>query len=516
MSERANEVLRKLMEHRAGVLSYSVRNMEKKIVPAVSSSYDSGYDSNRSTMMSPIHTSVTGTSVASSRPKFDGAHFFAGHADAIVPKKQLSPEAAALEIASLEIKLKAAADSLVTASKQQAELTRELSMVQLENQEAETMMSLELQTAEETILAMERELPRLEGLDAEVQELLQEKEEWEAERSRLEERGRQVESLQARIADLETRSSEAAGTEKLLAEVRGESQQQLEQQLEQKDREMQELLEKWEAEKEEWKQERSDLEDSRRDGFQELREEMERMRSNDEAALQQVDQELNEGMAALQQMIREHGIVLFSRESTLKALLEAVGSHLETVHSKLEGYKHAEADWSAAKRVLEEDVRAGLDKREALARELESVRRERDLAKRETRSLKVGVLVLDYYNFTDTSLNRRLRHLVRRPSSSRDLLCPTSLPARVPMSTKSWRLSYPSGLYSLHQKPGQPNSVSIILVHIVQIHLYLPNPVYRPCPISMFALSKPSTVVVAVGMPFPAHPVHPSRPQVLA
>lgn len=383
VSERANEVHRRLMEHRAGVLSYSVRNMEKKIAPAASS-YDSGYDSNRSTMISP-NTSVTGASIGSSKPRFDGAHFFAGHADAIVPKKQLSPEAAALEISSLEAKLRAATESLSAASKQQAELTRELSLVRLEKQEAETMMSLELQTAEETILALEKELPRLEGLDAEVQELLQEKEEWEQERSRLEERNRQVESLQARIAVLETRNGEAAGAERLLAEIREESQRQLEQ----KDSEMQELRRQWQMEKAEWERERSEWQRNRGDDLQNLREEMEKMRGEDEAALQEVNQELDEGLAVLQQLIRQHGIVLFARESSLKGLLQAVASHLETVHSKLEGYKHAEADWSATKRMLEEDVRAGLDKREALARELEDARRERDLAKRETKTLQV-------------------------------------------------------------------------------------------------------------------------------
>src|SRR5262249_17165047 len=156
-------------------LSLSVRNMEKKMTPVMASSYDSGYDSSRSTMISPASTTVTGTSAGSSKPRFEGAHFFAGHSDTIVPKKKLSPEAAALEIATLETKLKTVTEALSAASKQQAELTRELSLVRLEKQEIETIAALDLQTAEETILALEKDLPRLEGLDAEVQGLLQEK-----------------------------------------------------------------------------------------------------------------------------------------------------------------------------------------------------------------------------------------------------------------------------------------------------------------------------------------------------
>ncbi|KXN89440.1 hypothetical protein AN958_05602 [Leucoagaricus sp. SymC.cos] len=377
ISERANEVHRRLMEHRAGVLSFSVRNMEKLSGPTVPSSYDSGYDSNRSTIISPTSTSVTGTSTGSPKPKFDGAHFFAGHSDAVVPKKKLSPEAAAIEIAALETKLKAATDSLTTASKQQADLTRELSLVKLEKQEVETMAALDLQAAEETILALEEDLPRLEGLDAEVQGLLQEKEEWEKERSKLEGRSSQVELLQARIAVLETRSGEAAGAERLLAEVREESQQHLEQ----KDREIKKMKRQWEVEREEWEQ-------SREADLQKLREEMERSRGQEEDALQRVNQELDDGLGALEQMIREHGIVLFSRESSLKGLLEAVSLHLQTVHSKINGYQHVEADWTAAKRKLEEDVRVGLDKRESLARQLEEARKERDIAKTEARNFQ--------------------------------------------------------------------------------------------------------------------------------
>ena len=154
VSNRANEVHKKLMEHRAGVLSFSVRSMEKKLSPQLAD--DSGYydSSNQSTLIDPASPSSIS---ASSKSRFDGAHLFAGHADTIVPKRKLSAEAAAAEIASLEEKLKAVEYSLSAAGKKQAEMARELSMVRLEKQEVETMMGLDLQAAEETIAALDKE-----------------------------------------------------------------------------------------------------------------------------------------------------------------------------------------------------------------------------------------------------------------------------------------------------------------------------------------------------------------------
>ena len=378
------------MEHRAAVLSFSVRDMEKKMSPSATS-YDSGYDSNRSTILTPARTSITGTSLDSSEPKFEGAHFFAGHSDAIIPKKRLSPEAAATEIANLETKLKAATESLAAAGKQRLELTRELSLARLEKQEVETMRDFDLQAAQETILALEEELPRLESLDLERQSLLLEKEEWERERSRLEEQSEQVEILRSRIAELET--SGDVGTEKLLVEVRQECQRQLEG----KECEINELRRQWEMEQEEWERERAEWEDDRENDVQRLQE-IEKVRGQDKDILNRVSQELDDGLMVLQQMIREHEIVLVSRESSLKGLSEALGLHLKAVHSKIEEYKRAEVDWSATRRKLEDDVRAESIKQEALARELEDTKRDRDFAKTEARSLQVIVMNFQAYH----------------------------------------------------------------------------------------------------------------------
>jgi hypothetical protein len=70
----------------------------------------------------------------------------------------------------LEEKLNAVKDSLTAAGKKhwQAEMARELSMVLLEKQEVETMMGMDLQAAEETIAALDKEIPRF---DSEVRQL---------------------------------------------------------------------------------------------------------------------------------------------------------------------------------------------------------------------------------------------------------------------------------------------------------------------------------------------------------
>ena len=442
ISNRVNDVYKKLMEHRAGVLSFSVRSMEKKMAPPPHLADDSGYDSSsRSTHTSPTSSSFTGGIPSKSR--FDGAHLFAGHADAIVPKVKLSAEAAATEIASLEEKLKAAKDSLTAAGKKQAEMARELSMMRLEKQEVETIMGMDLQAAEETIVALEKEIPRLEELDSEVRQLREEKGTWEWERTELEERGREAEALQVRLADMEAKTGEVAGgAEKTLAEIRKSSQHQLEE----KESQIEMLKQQWEADRIAWEQEKADLEDEKMEDLARLQDEMDRLREEDEGVLQQAGEELNAGLETLQSLINKYGIVLFSRDPSLQGLLNAIGMHIQTVHTKLETYARAESEWDVLRRRLEEDVRSGLDKRETLSRELEDTRRERDAVRPEALIMKVFILfyfllvmqtyVLDKtkkkervsftYSFNDNNSHLR-RHQRQHRRSSYSFHPPTSL-----------------------------------------------------------------------------------------
>jgi hypothetical protein len=180
ISDKANEVYRRLMEHRAGVLSYSVTNLEKM----AATSEDSGYEtSNRSTLLGSL--SPLSSPSISSKSRFDGAHLFAGHADAIVPRPKLSADAAMVELAKLEEKLKKAKDQLAVANKKQIDMARELSIMKLEKEEVRTTLGMDLQAAEETIAALEKEIPRLEEVNMEAQRLRQEKGAWEMEKARL-------------------------------------------------------------------------------------------------------------------------------------------------------------------------------------------------------------------------------------------------------------------------------------------------------------------------------------------
>ncbi|KAF8165610.1 Up-regulated during septation-domain-containing protein [Crassisporium funariophilum] len=335
LSDRVNDVHKRLMEHRAGVLSFSVRSMEKKMSPN-NQAEDSGYDSsNRSTLMSPTTSSMTGVS-ASSKTRFDGAHLFAGHADAVVPRAKLSAESALAEITSLEERLKAAKDALAAAGKKQAEMTRELSMIRLEKQEVETMMGL--------------------GIDELEQTLREEKLMWEEEREELLERGRQAEALQA---DMETKKGEVAGgAERMLAGFREMSERQLaekEQEIQQLRHEIATLRQQMADDRAAWDQERADIEDEKMDDLTRLHDENDRLRSQSSTALTQSTSELTLGLATLQTLIKTHGIVLFSRDSSLQGLLNAIGAHVESVHKRLEGYGRAEAEWESVRRRLEDD-----------------------------------------------------------------------------------------------------------------------------------------------------------------
>ncbi|KAG6841855.1 hypothetical protein C0991_006263 [Blastosporella zonata] len=380
ISERAHEVHRRLLEHRAGVLSYSVRNLEKTALQGAGNGAgeDSGYDSsNRSTLMSPASSSMTGVS-SSTKARFDGRHLFAGHVDAVIPRRQLSSDAAAAEITSLEEKLKAATESLTAASRKQAELSRELTMMKLEKEEVETMMSLDLQSAEDTIKELQEETSMLEELDAAVQALQAEKKIWLEEKTRLEEEAAKVQEMG---------ESRSAGSEKESAEGR--------RLLQEKDEEILRIKTQWQAERDVWGRRKNELEDEKMEDLARLQEEMDSARDDNERALQQAHGELDSFISSLRSLVKHHGIVLFSRDSSLQGLLSSVGTHLETVHGKLESHTRTENEWNDVRRKIEEDVRAGLDKREALARDLEQARRERDEARQDARTASERASIKD-------------------------------------------------------------------------------------------------------------------------
>ncbi|KAK0461786.1 Up-regulated during septation-domain-containing protein [Desarmillaria tabescens] len=374
VSERVNEITRRLLEHRAGVLSYSVRSMEKKMAPSSVNGHstprnhrDSGYETpNRSVSLSPTTTSIADSSFT----KFDGAHFFAGHADAIVPTRQRSPDSATREIFSLEEKLKAATDSLKAAGQKQADMAKELSHLKFEKEQVEMMMDIELQNAQDTIAALEQEMPKIESLENEFQDLLEEKRDWERER---EEQDLRIAALQDELKALESSNAQAAGNESALAQAREASQQLLED----KDAELRQLQAEWEHDRLAWDQERARLEDEKLEDLTRLQDEMDRVREEDVSLLQKATDSLEEGQALIQALVHKHSVPLFSRELSLRALLSSVDLYLERVGSKPD----LEMELEETRKKLDDEV----SKREALLQDLEEARREREDAKKEAR-----------------------------------------------------------------------------------------------------------------------------------
>ena len=197
LSEQVNEIHRQLMEHRASVLSYSLKHLEKSHhstqPPMVNgTSPTSGMSSPVDPKSLPVHT------------KFE--HFFAGHSDAVVPQLPRKPPSDG-DLAALEEKLNAITRELTQANKQQADMARDLSLLKLEKEQLQTTLEMELQTAEDQAHSLGSELAQYKY---EVEELRQQKEALELARVELEERKGQVESLQQQLEAAHQRNGEAS------------------------------------------------------------------------------------------------------------------------------------------------------------------------------------------------------------------------------------------------------------------------------------------------------------------
>ena len=295
VSERFSEVQRRLLEHRAGILGFSVRSLEKQVRKVTSDGEDENESEfstpNRSTQMSPTPSSITSASVSTNSKRFDGAHLFAGHADAFVPKMPKGPLSIA-EAAALEAKLKNAQEAMEMTQKRHTELTRELSLVKLEKEQVETTLGMELRDAEDTINRLEKELPRLEQLQTELEELRREKSKW----------GRERETLEGRLEVLEEQSGDKRQMEQLFA--------------------------------------RKDSE------FRELREQMEQQNKKAQS-------ELEEGVNGLRMLAASHGIPVMSGGATLAGITESLTLHLNEVASQLRTLGGGQRDLSDANRVAQ-------------------------------------------------------------------------------------------------------------------------------------------------------------------
>ncbi|KAF8165616.1 hypothetical protein B0H34DRAFT_689807 [Crassisporium funariophilum] len=100
-----------------------------------------------------------------------------------------------------------------------------------------------------------------------------------------------------------------------------EKEQEIQQLRHEKDIEIATLRQQMADDRAAWDQERADIEDEKMDDLTRLHDENDRLRSQSSTALTQSTSELTLGLATLQTLIKTHGIVLFSRDSSLQGLL---------------------------------------------------------------------------------------------------------------------------------------------------------------------------------------------------
>ncbi|CEL59448.1 hypothetical protein RSOLAG1IB_03381 [Rhizoctonia solani AG-1 IB] len=185
---RHAEVQRKLLEHRAGVLSAALRKTDESLsVPS-------------SSTISPTDTSRTSVSTLS---KFDGAHLFAGHADSTGgPPMPIRAGPSPQDI----LRLKQAEETAKAATKRATELSRDLGLLKLEKAESETRAALDIQQAEEQVAE----------LRGQVAKLTSKSQAWEKEREELLEdvaqRDKEIEELQDKLDAAERQGGNGGGS----------------------------------------------------------------------------------------------------------------------------------------------------------------------------------------------------------------------------------------------------------------------------------------------------------------
>ncbi|KIJ20530.1 hypothetical protein PAXINDRAFT_174869 [Paxillus involutus ATCC 200175] len=371
LSERTNEVHRKLLEHRAGVLGHSVHKMEKKMLSGLDGASEMDISGNVTPNRSSTFSSVASAVSTPSKPRFDGAHLFAGHADAQLPKAPPS----ASDIATIEAKLRAATESLNAANKRNAEMARELSHLRLEKEQIETTMTMELQNAEETVAELEKELPRFEELQARCDELMEERDQWEEDRAKLAAREQEVERLEGRLEVLVEKSGEATEMEGMLAEI----QKRADEEVQKKEEEFSALKCEYEEACADWEAEKAGMEEDRLNELAALQEELDQLTAGGEARA-----ELDGALETLHMLMQLHDVGYSSNDTSLQGLLASLGAHLDKVSTVMKEHSDVQEEWESIQERLESEMQARHQDHQA---ELEALRRERDDAKREAFAL---------------------------------------------------------------------------------------------------------------------------------
>lgn len=363
VQERAANIDRRLLEHRAGVLGAALAEAERMQAKDHSNSIlesDSGF-------RSPLSSSG---SLGAMTPKFDGAHFFAGHEGAIVPRKQWRGAdlvhdsgggggASRQELEELEAKL-VAAEALAQEREAQLEEARITAASELENARA--------------VAAKELADARADGA-SEVALV----------RERAGESEKRVAHLQRKLESSMRGKDEAAFLEERIRTLERE----LEDTRSKADQARRKMESAWNVEKSAWASERALLEQERgkwsatataTTGLEEkLKKERAMWEQEREELVEQAKDQIANAADGLRVLIQRFDIPLFSRGSGISVLVDALERYLEK--HKAQVHEH------------EQLLVVEVDKRAAMAQELEAAKDEiQALQARSSSSSRVSTL----------------------------------------------------------------------------------------------------------------------------
>ena len=411
LSEQVNEIHRRLMEHRASVLSYSLRRLEKS------------HHSHQSPMvdgMSPPSavTSPTNPEALPVHTKFE--HFFAGHSDSVIPEPRKKPPSYE-DLSILEEKLNVVTRELAEANRQRTDLVRDLSLLKLEKEQLQTTLEMELQMTEEHSRSLGNELAQYKD---EVGELRTRKGALDSLTAELEERKGQAESLRRQLEAADQRNGQASEAnrqvilkEQEIATLKAE----MDTALRAKDLELAEANTRFELETTRWANEMAPTE---------------------------------EASATLWAVVQEHDIALPDDfDTTLPVLAESISFFIENT---LNGVQE-----------LRESVR----KQRGLSNTLNESRAEAEALRKEIQYLENQSRVCHFIPIDWTSLPNgyRRNNPIGLPNSSPSILrLPTRRSNTKAMRQRLWLLLPLYGLFSLPPKLAQRNSDRIASGQLLQ------------------------------------------------
>ncbi|KAH9967089.1 Up-regulated during septation-domain-containing protein [Lactifluus volemus] len=319
VQERAANIGRRLLEHRAGVLGIALAEAE--------SSQGGGRTATPDTDWTLIPPSSTNSFVH----KFDGAHFFAGHEGSVREQEELE---------ELEAKL-AAAEARAQERDAELEDARIATAAEIKDVRAATAKELaDARNAAASELsreraALQRERGRVAQLEDRVESLEKELESslrGRDDTGRLENR---IRTLERELSDTQGRARTEAEAVAVTWEAEKASWTSERTRFQQEQAQLEELSETLEREREQWEQEREDL-------------------------VAQAKDQIAEAANGLRGLVQQYDIPLFSRDFGLATLVDALGRYLEKHNAK----------------AFEQLLASEAEKRNAVARELKATKLE--------------------------------------------------------------------------------------------------------------------------------------------